>query len=1236
MKETVQKNDQKAFSSSNELAASTSSDGFAITPPTYGVSFVDQGNAAIIQAKLENEQVQEDGKLEREAEHMSKLVTQASNIDNTKQKSQNFSYVNSNSGIPVSPEILSQLKRSNGFALPTQPRAEMEATFGADFTNVKIHTDGTAIGINKTLGARAIAYGSNIYFNQGQFNPLSQKGKGLLAHELTHTIQQRSISTVQRAADGSTESSFLDDIIGFFTEYADDIPGYALFSTIIEYDIIRDKNKKRTPENFLQGIMGLVPIGNKLFLALKDSDALQQSFDWLVKEVQSLNITYERIKGILLKIKEKAGISDLLTGDIVDILEKAFTPLYNRVVEFGEEVIQTIFTFFKETLLKPLLSLAKETKGYELLTKVLGKDPISGEVIEATTEEILEDFLILLGKEQELEEMKKRGSLKRTAAWLEEQVETFFSLLDEMKGAFLQIWNNFSLEDWIADPLGKLNEVVQIFKVPVAKFVAFGITVAQKVLKFIKDKLLSLLGNYLKKNLRGFKLLTVILGEDPITHETVERTGENLILGFLSLILPDDRIQEIQSTSAIAQTIDWILAKVDELGMTMKSVVQLFLDLWHSFKIEDIMEPVKAFTRIMAQFGKPILKIFDFIKEVVLKVVEVILQIMQFPIDVVKSIMENATKAFEDIKRDPVQFFINLLNAIKLGFTQFFDNILTHLWNGVKAWLFRQLEKANITPPEDLSLESVLSLVMEILGISTENIFEKIEKKIGKEKADRLRALGDKAIGIWNFVQDILTGGPAALWEKVQEQLSNLWETALGFIQDWLMEKVIDKVVKKLLSMLDPSGIMAVVNSVIALYDTIRSAIEYFTEMLEIVNNFVVGIAEIARGTLNKAANFLENALSEGMPLAVGFLANFLGLDDLANQLREILAKVRIKVDDAIDWLVDQAIKLGGNLLEAGKNVVKKIENWWKAKKVFTASDGEKHTLFFKGNEEDAVLMIASTPTNFSSFINDLSSTDSNRKKIAKDIAQEIDSIKNSFVPKRKWDAMSREERKEFLRKKREKIENRLDLLSAELYHLLSNEDIHEGTKRDPIEIIWYKPQSAYPRSITLDDRLKGQVTINFGQQKKINLDQEKLTKYIPGLHTNLVRRYLEGEATITIGVEGKFLPDRLKNQPLKKVKSYRRILKSEPQKVFRTVLIISGRNMRDLKEDADHVQDLQFQGIDDLNNLWSLNEKVNRSSLKFGKQIVKYIEDNKIMVDSLDSPNLVNKWFVIVGYDLF
>lgn len=80
--------------------------------------------------------------------------------------------------------------KGSGNGMDKNTKQEMESGFGADFSNVNIHTDSKAVQMSEELGAQAFTNGNDVYFNKGKYNPNSKEGKHLLAHELTHTIQQ--------------------------------------------------------------------------------------------------------------------------------------------------------------------------------------------------------------------------------------------------------------------------------------------------------------------------------------------------------------------------------------------------------------------------------------------------------------------------------------------------------------------------------------------------------------------------------------------------------------------------------------------------------------------------------------------------------------------------------------------------------------------------------------------------------------------------------------------------------------------------------------------------------------------------------------------------------------------------------------------------------------------------------------------------------------------------------------
>jgi hypothetical protein len=80
--------------------------------------------------------------------------------------------------------------KGDGRPLPGDIRAFMEPRFGADFGGVRVHTGSEAAELNRRIQAKAFTHGSDIHFNAGQYDPASDAGKRLLAHELTHVVQQ--------------------------------------------------------------------------------------------------------------------------------------------------------------------------------------------------------------------------------------------------------------------------------------------------------------------------------------------------------------------------------------------------------------------------------------------------------------------------------------------------------------------------------------------------------------------------------------------------------------------------------------------------------------------------------------------------------------------------------------------------------------------------------------------------------------------------------------------------------------------------------------------------------------------------------------------------------------------------------------------------------------------------------------------------------------------------------------
>ncbi len=757
------------------------------------------------------------------------------------------------------------------------------------------------------------------------------------------------------------------------------IPGYKALRVVLGEDPITGEEIERNGHNFIEAAFDIMPGGNLLYDKLNELGALTEAEQFIDNGIAAVEAL---VGGVVSRVERFwNGLSLESLAHPTQIFEDAGNIIHSTirdVVNFATSAARELLEIVKRWLLTQIVDFIKEhTTAYPLLTVILGEDPITGVPVDRNGTTILSAILELGGEEgiQQRTQMQETGTFQKAADWIDRGISVFGHLLETITGNFNLIWSIVSI-DALMHPVDKFNEIYNTFAGPVADVLKFMADTAIIILQFIKEVLMQRLSAW-ARTVRGYFLVTVIIGKDPFTDVVVERNVENIIHGFMSLMAGgEEQFQQMKESGSIARATQRIDAAVARLNMTPAAIVQLFVDLWNGFTLNDLAHPIEAFQRIIDTFGEPIGRLIAFVVEIVKIVVVVILEIMNFPFDLINNIIARTLAAFESIKRDPIGFLKNLLRAIKQGFIQFFDNIVTHLINGVVGWLMSELRDAGIPELTDFSLQGVIGWVLEVLGISMDKIWEKLaaHPRIGPERVARIRGMIDTLEGIWTFIKDVQERGIVAIWEKIQEQLSNLWNTVIDAVKNWVMEKIVTQVTTKLLSMLDPTGIMAVVNSCIAIYSAIQSFIKYLREMLEVINSFVNGVADIAEGNVATAANYLENTMGRAMPIVIGFLANQVGLGGIGRRVGEMIESVREMVDQALTWLVNKAVDTGMNLLDRamamGRSAVAGIRSALGLEETYTNEAGEGHSLTVERNQNNLGIKRASvTPLPITEFL---------------------------------------------------------------------------------------------------------------------------------------------------------------------------------------------------------------------------------------------------------------------------
>ncbi|VXD24522.1 eCIS core domain-containing protein [Planktothrix paucivesiculata] len=144
-----------------------------------------------VQAKADSSAIQREGEEEEEVQakaDSSAIQREGEEEEEIQAKPQNKAL--GGGAVSTDIETTIQSAKSGGSPLDAGLRRKMGKAMGADFSGVKVHTDSQSDKLNRSLSSRAFATGPNLFFKRGEYNPGSRSGQELIAHELTHVVQQ--------------------------------------------------------------------------------------------------------------------------------------------------------------------------------------------------------------------------------------------------------------------------------------------------------------------------------------------------------------------------------------------------------------------------------------------------------------------------------------------------------------------------------------------------------------------------------------------------------------------------------------------------------------------------------------------------------------------------------------------------------------------------------------------------------------------------------------------------------------------------------------------------------------------------------------------------------------------------------------------------------------------------------------------------------------------------------------
>ncbi|HEY9286457.1 MAG TPA: EndoU domain-containing protein [Candidatus Dormibacteraeota bacterium] len=289
--------------------------------------------------------------------------------------------------------------------------------------------------------------------------------------------------------------------------------------------------------------------------------------------------------------------------------------------------------------------------------------------------------------------------------------------------------------------------------------------------------------------------------------------------------------------------------------------------------------------------------------------------------DMLLNVLAKAVSVIGSIIAHPIKFLGNLVDGLKLGLHNFMANIGEHLEKGLLGWLFGALGEAGLTLPEKFDLKGILSIIMQILGLTYSHIRGLAVGIVGEEMVAHL----EKSL---EFFQILIKEGPAGLWKWIEEKLSELKDTVMEKIKEFIQEKVIIAGIMWLLGLLNP--VAAFIKACKAIYDIVKFFIERAEQVGELINAILDSVAAVVGGNLGEMAGKVENALAKAIPVAIGFLASLLGLGGISDKIRSIIHAIQEPIHNIISKVLGVVLKpfkwIGNKLKQGAAWAKKKVQ----------------------------------------------------------------------------------------------------------------------------------------------------------------------------------------------------------------------------------------------------------------------------------------------------------------------
>lgn len=385
----------------------------------------------------------------------------------------------------------------------------------------------------------------------------------------------------------------------------------------------------------------------------------------------------------------------------------------------------------------------------------------------------------------------------------------------------------------------------------------------------------------------GYRELTLAFGKDLVTGKAVAQ-NPNTILDALTSWVPGplkDILKALKETNALPKAWAWFKAELAKLNLA-----GVLGEVASAIGKADLGA---AKTAVTSRIGGLKALIVGSAK----KIAEIGLTALAAGLGPVgQNVIARLRKSGDliiQVLKNPAKFAGNLLNALKGGFKSFAGNAPKHLQSGLGQWL---TGASGITFPAKLDLQGVFMTALSVMGITYQAMRGRLVKAMGPNGEKQVRA----AEGTLDALKT-LKGGLHKSGEMKANQAPVGNEVVAG-LKSEVTKSVVMAGITKVASMLIPGG--GFVQALIGAFRSVQFVIEQGKQIMGVITSAVQSVGAIAAGNIGAAVKGVESTLARSIPVALGFLGKVLGLGNIGTKVKNVIAKVRGKLDALLDKAV--------------------------------------------------------------------------------------------------------------------------------------------------------------------------------------------------------------------------------------------------------------------------------------------------------------------------------------------